>query len=511
MSFLSLDFLIFIVLVAIIYFLLPGKYQWIFLLISSGVYFCACSEWYQALNLLLFLLFNYIMSLQISKNIEKKRKRFLVCTIVTDVIYLLLFKYFGFFADFILAIGANKEAVKQVNVTLNNLAPMGISYIALIVMGYLADLYWEKVSVQKNPGKFLLFSCYFPQIISGPLVKYSEADENYYGNKHAFSYDRTVRGLERVLIGVFKKLVISERAAVIANTVYDSYQVYAGFYIPIGVLFYIAQLYADFSGLMDIVLGISEIFGITLPENFDSPFRSETIAEFWRRWHITLGRFLKEYVLIPMQTSKWFRKLRKAYKNKVSKEFEKRFNIPRYLIMLVSWIIIGFWHGGGWNFIFGVGIYMWIIIILGEVLSPTMDKINNFLHINTECYSWHLFRRLRTLILYMFGVSFFRAATLKEGFALWKSAFSLFNPWILFDKSLYNLGLDKDEFLILILGIIIITFISHLKEKGDVRDILAKQNFIFKVAIFLVLFLLIITWGYYGTGFSSSDFIYGRF
>ena len=510
MSFVSLDFLYFFLLAAIIYFIMPKKAQWIWLLVVSGFFYYKMTAWYQAVNLIVFLLINYISSIVMSRQ-TSKRKPVFVGVLTFDVVYLLLFKYFSFFYPLFRAIGLSDAVLGSAKAYLLEYCPMGISYIAIIVIGYMTDLYWENVTVQNNPAKFALFACYFPQIISGPLVKYKEMDGNLWGEKHSFDYNRVVRGLERVLWGVFKKLVISGRAGVIASTIYDNYLYYNGFYIPIGVGFYIIQLYTDFSGLMDIVIGISEIMGIEMPENFNTPFNSETISEFWRRWHITLGRFLKDYVLFPMQMSKGFRKLRKAYKNKVGKEFEKKYNIPRYLTMLVSWIIIGFWHGGGWNYIFGVGVYMWAVIVLGEVLEPQFKKLTEILQINTECFSWHLFRRIRTLMLYMFGVSFFWAENIRAGFALWKSAFSRFNPWIFFDRSIYDLGLSREEMLILVFSVLVLLVVSHLQQKDSVRNILNKQNFVFRLIVFLALFVMTVTWGYYGAGFNAASFIYGRF
>lgn len=510
MSFVSLEFLLFCVIIAAIYFILPANIQWVWLLIASIYFYYQNSAWYQAVNLLIFLTINYIMSQVISRQTEK-RKAVYVSVLVFDVIYLLVFKYFSFFMKPLLVIGINETLLGTMKAYLSELAPVGISYIALIVIAYLTDLYRENVVIQRNPGKFALFSCYFPLIVSGPLVKYEEMDENLWGKKHEFDYDRIVSGIERIIWGVFKKLVVSSRAGVVATTIYESYESYPGFYIPLGVIFYIIQLYSDFSGLMDIVIGVSEILGIYVPENFNSPFYSETMSEFWRRWHITLGRFLKDYVLFPMQMSGWFRKIRKAYKSKVGKDFEKKYNIPRYFTMLISWFIIGFWHGGGLNYIFGVGIYMWIVIVLGEVLAGVFDKVIEVLHINTECFSWHLFRRVRTLALYMYGVSFFWAATIRDGFNLWKMAFSEFNPWIFFDKSIYALGLDKDEMLILIISVIIMAIVSHINKTETVRSLLNKQNFIFRLFVYAVLFGAIITFGYYGVGFNASSFIYGRF
>jgi len=510
MSLVSLEFLAFIVVVAIIYFILPGRIQWVFLLVSSVIFFYLNSNMYQVVNLLFFLTVNFIFSIIMSKQTDR-RKLVFVCIVLFDIAYLLLFKYFSFFMPLLSLLGIYEERLIRINGLVTDIAPMGISYMALIVIGYMAELYWEHVDVQKNAGKFALFACFFPQLMSGPIVKYQEYDGNLWGDKHYFNYDRVVSGIERIIWGVFKKLVISARAGIVASTIYDSYHVYTGFYIPVGIAFYIIQLYCDFSGLMDIVIGVSEIFGITMPENFNTPFYSETMSEFWRRWHITLGRFLKEYVLFPMQTSGWFRKLRKSYKKAVGKNFEKKFNLPRYFVMLISWAFIGFWHGGGWNYIWGVGIYMWIVTTLGELLEPAFCKMTAALRINTECFSWKLFRRVRTFILYMFGVSFFWAKSLKDGFMLWKNAFASFNPWIFADRSLYQLGLSREEMMILGISLLILFTVSHIQQKNSVREVLNRQNYGFRVLVYISIFALTVVWGHYGSGFDAASFIYGRF
>lgn len=510
MSLVSLEFLAFVLIAAVIYFILPAKCQWAFLLAASGVFFYLNSSVVQLINLLLFLAINFIFSLIMSKQTDK-RKLVFVCVVVFDIVYLLVFKYSSFFIPLFRLCGISEQSIMHFNSIMTGTSPMGISYIALIVIGYMTELYWEHIELQGNAGKFVLFACFFPHIISGPIVKYQEYEGNLWGEKHYFSYDRVTSGIERIIWGVFKKLVISSRAGIVANTIYDSYHVYTGFYIPVGVIFYIIQLYCDFSGLMDIVIGVSEIFGVSMPENFNTPFYSETISEFWRRWHITLGRFLKEYVLFPMQTSGWFRRLRKAYKKAVGKEIEKKINAPRLFTMLISWTLIGFWHGGGWNYIFGVGIYMWIIIAFGEILEPVFEKAVTVLNINTDCFSWKMFRRVRTFILYMFGVSFFWAKTLKDGFMLWKNAFASFNPWIFVDKSLYNLGLSREEMLILIVSVLILFLVSHIKQNESVRKALNRQNYLFRVLVYTALIVVTVVWGHYGTGFDASSFIYGRF
>ena len=346
---------------------------------------------------------------------------------------------------------------------------------------------------------------------SGPIVSYEQMHSQLWGEKHHFHYENVIRGAERALWGIFKKLVISERCAMVVNTVYSYYEAYAGFYVFLAAFMFALQLYADFSGLMDIVIGVAECLGIVLPENFDTPFYSLNLSEFWRRWHITLGGFLRDYVFYPIEHSLPFKKLRRFCKNRFGKGYEKKFNLPANLALLISWFLIGLWHGGGWNYIFGVGLYMWAVIVLGEVLSPLFERLSKLLHINTNCFSFRMFQRVRTAVLFAFGLSFFRAQSLKDGFRMWRSAFSLFNPWIFFDRSVYELGLPKDEWLILLFGLLILIIVSILQQSGPVREKLHRQNYIFRLFVFLALFVMVINWGYYGMDFVAADFIYGRF
>ncbi len=332
-----------------------------------------------------------------------------------------------------------------------------------------------------------------------------------WGRKHRFSYDRCVRGMERVLWGLFKKLVISERLSIVVGRIYDYYEAYNGLYIFAAAAMFAMQLYCDFSGLMDIVLGCSEVLGITLPENFDNPFLSLNLSEFWRRWHITLGGFLRDYVLYPLERSGLLKKMRKACKKHLGKGYEKKYNLPLYFSLLISWFLIGLWHGGGWNYIFGVGLYMWAVIVLGELLHPFFMWLVKILHINTECMTYRLFLRIRTYLFFMFGLSFFRAETLEDGFLMWKGAFATFNPWIFFDESFFKLGLDRREWGILAFGLLLLFLVSYLSGKKDVRTYIREQNFIARLLVFAGLFAMIVVFGCYGEAFSAADFIYGKF
>lgn len=516
MTLISLSFFAFFIIVAIVYYLLPGKVQWIWLMLSSMYFYYKCASWQQMLIFLIYIGINWVATLYMEEE-SPHRKGAFKFAILADVILLAIFKYMDFFIEIVLScIRLFKPEFTSGHLDLlvyytEAFAPPRISYFALIIISYLIDVYWGKVKPQKNPGKVLLFAGYFPQMTSGPIVQYEMMQNELWNEKHKFNYESFVKGAERIIWGVFKKLVISERCSIIVNSIYGNYQIYAGFYIPFGAAMFALQLYTDFSGLMDIVLGVSECLGVTLPENFDTPFYSLNLSEFWRRWHITLGAFLRDYVMYPIQRSNPFRKLRKFCKNKFGKNYEKKFNLPLYLALFISWFLIGLWHGGGWNYIFGVGLYMWLVIVIGELLSPVFSWLIKVLRINTECFSWKLFQRIRTFLLFIFGLSFFRAESLKEGLKMWKSAFSLCNPWIFFDHSLYNLGVSKDEWFILLLGLLILIVVSILEQSGPVREKLHNQNFIFRLLLFVILFVMIINWGCYGADFIAEDFIYGRF
>lgn len=515
MSIISLNFFIFFILVMLVYYLLPGRVQWIWLLLASIFFYVYKTYIPQSVIFLLFVIVNWASSVYGSRHDTSKKKIYVV-TLVFDILFLSILKYNSFVFDILQSLGlsAYKDAFAAVSKWLLQYEPPHISYFALIVIGYLTDAYWGKIVAQTNPGKFLLFCGYFPIMMSGPIVRYSQLENSLLSSdKKRFDYERVVRGLERVIWGIFKKLVISQRCAIIVNTIYGNYQIYSGFYVVIAVMTYAFQIYTDFSGLIDIVLGLSECLGVDLPENFKAPFFSRSIAEFWRRWHITLGAFLKDYVLFSMQRGKLYKKLRDFCKSHIGKDYKKKFDLPVYVCMFVSWFVIGLWHGGGWNYIFGVGLYMWFIIVVSDILAPYFKKITVILHINTECESYHLFQQIRTFFIYLFGLSFFRAESMSQGFALWKSAFSSFNPWIFFDESIYKLGLDRQEMNIMGIGLIVVLVASYISEREnmDIRDFLRRQNFLFRVILFTVLFVVTIVYGKYGSGYNAADFIYGRF
>ena len=272
MSITSFYFLCLFALALLLYYLVPKKVQWPLLLLLSIGYFLTSAEvrdshaWYLILYPMAAVGAVWGAAILIDRTKEQKKKlAALICAVLFCVGLLCTLKFFH----------------------LGLLAPMGISFYTLTLLGYLFDVYYEIGPVQRNYGKLLLFCCYFPTMISGPIMKYSDMEKQMYTG-HKLDYRNVTFGMQRMILGFFKKLVISERTAILANEIFNNYEKYSGVSIWVGAAAFTMQLYTDFDGCMDIVLGISECFGIRLPENFSAPFLSRSIEEYWRRWHITL-------------------------------------------------------------------------------------------------------------------------------------------------------------------------------------------------------------------------------
>lgn len=388
-------------------------------------------------------------------------------------------------------------------------SPLGMAFWMLTGIGYVTDVYRGSVAKKVSPAKTVLLIGFFPLMTSGPILRYGEtADE--LTDPHRMDTKRIAFGAQRLLWGCMKKLVISQRLAVIVDTVYANAGTYQGWSILFAVCCFSLQLYTDFSGCMDIVLGAADLFGIRLPENFQTPFFSKNVSEFWRRWHITLGAWLKDYVLYPLLHSEPFRRLKKVLRKLLGRTWGER--IALYLGMFVSWFLIGLWHGSSWKYIFGVGLWFWVVIVTGELFSPVFVRAAKRLHVNMECFSFRLFQRLRTFAIVAFGLSFFRAESAREGLKLWKEAFACWNPQVLFGSSLLTHGLDLQDMIVLAAGLLVLLAVSIMQYRGvAVREWIAGQNLIFRWGLFLTLFFAVIIFGMYGKQYNAADFIYQGF
>ena len=505
------SFYILVACAVILYYIVPIKFRWFIIFVASFIFVISANGYKLAAITIGIVLWAYLWALVIMKiNNKHVIKKFVCCGAVGGIVAALLFfkeqLFFVNTGNVILSHTFTDFRLKAYKI----MSPLGISYFSLTLISYICEVYWETVSVEKNPLKFMTYSIYFPTLTSGPILKYKDRYKEIIDGKK-FDYVKFCYGLQRIFWGFFKKLVISERLAIYVTTVYSDYIKYDGLYILMAFMAFTFQLYTDFSGCIDIIMGISELFGINLPENFDKPFCAKNLSEFWRRWHITLGAWLREYILYPILKSELFQRIGYWSKDKFGKKTGKK--IPTWIALMISWFMIGLWHGGEYKYIYGVGIYMGMMIIIGEMLEPVFKMIKRVLKINEQAFSWRLFQRLRTCLLFTSGLSFFRADSLSSGFDMWKKAIANFNPWIFFDGSLETLGLSVYDFRILNASIFIMAAIGiiSLKTNKDIRVWISEQNLLFRWLVWISLIISILVFGMYGVGYNASEFIYGNF
>lgn len=504
MTITSFRFLLLVGVGLVIYYLLPRSWQWVELLLLSLVFYHYAARTHTIIYLIISTFTAYICTIWMDRLKKSRKCRKGAVTALTaaalTVNLLLWFVFKG--QDFWRAV---------INPDIELVAALGMGYYTLQVLGYILDCAWETVEPQKNPFKLFLFVCFFPQLTTGPISQYSQLESLY--QKHKFQYVNVAHGAQRILWGFFKKLVLAERVGILLSGITASPDAYHGYYAWIVLLMYPIQMYADFSGGMDIVIGVAEMFDIHLAENFRNPFFSRTSQEFWQRWHITLGAWAKGYVLYPMLKSKWMVKFSKFTRKKFGKEIGKF--LATSVGMFALWMVMGIWHGAV-KYIIGVSLWYWIILMLGELFAPFFKNVTEKFRFRTESFSWHLFQSARTYLIYAVGAAFFSMG-IEKGYLLLKQALEAVtgaasNPWIFFDGSILNSGITWGDINLMIIAVFLLFVVGVLREKyGYARIWMDKQSFVFRWFSWIALFLLVLIYGKYGPGYSAAEFIYQGF
>jgi len=510
----SAYFLLLLVLGMVIYYILPGRVQWIALLCMSVVFYCTAATPYTLAFPALSALIAWGVGLYLDRNRDKPEKSRAAAAlaasgIIANTAVWFLLKGSSFWVILSGALHASNSGIPALQ-PLPIAAAMGMGYYTAQVIGYILDVLWGTVQAQRNPLKLFLFVVFFPQLTVGPISRYSQLEVLY--GKHRFSYDNLCLGSQRILWGLFKKLVIADRVGMIVNGIWADPATYTGFWLWIAVLIYPLQIYADFSGCMDIILGSAELFDIHLAENFRNPFFARTAQEFWQRWHITLGEWARDYVYYPLLKSKRLVLLGKKARKRFGKKAGKL--IPWTVAMAILWFVIGFWHGSV-HHIVGVSLWFWSLLVLGEICAPVFSYMKEKLRVKTESFGWHLFQSARTYVIYALGCVLFTAEGLKEGlsrYGLLFHAFDKVNPWIFFDKSILKLGVTWEDVNLILLGVLLLFVVASLREKYNyARSWMQKQSIGFRWIAWIGLFLLVLIYGMYGPGYDASTFIYQGF
>ncbi len=520
MLFTSVQFLIFVFVALVLYYTLPKKCQWIVLLVAN-VYFYLQAGFYGAIFMAITMLTSYFAALimdyykivgeriiklskvevtrdekkKIKADVKRKSKVILVIALLINFGALGVLKYSNLFITSF----TNFSPV-------NFILPMGISFYTFQTMGYIVDVYRGSVTSEKNFFKYALFVSFFPQLVQGPISKFTMLSKTLYA-EHDFSWDVIESGLMRIIWGYFKKMIIADRASVGLATLISDFTTYKGAYSLLGIAIYAVQLYADFTGGIDITIGVAELFGITLPENFKQPFFSKSLAEYWRRWHITLCTWFKDYVFYPISTSKRVIHQGKWLKEHVSEGLGKRF--PMYLATLTVWFVTGMWHGAKWNFIVW-GLLNGIIMLLSQELSGVYKKVDSKLGLKkTKIYG--LFEIIRTTILVAVLQMLDYHKNIADAARMFVSIFTSANYGQVFGGGLFNIGLSVYDYVVLLVGIIVIYIVSYLGRNESLRVRLKSKPYAVRFILCLAMLVCILIFGSYGIGYEQSQFIYNQF
>ncbi len=384
--------------------------------------------------------------------------------------------------------------------------PLGISFYTFQSSGYLLDVYLKRIQAEKRPLRYGLFVSFFPQLMQGPIGRYSRLAGQLY-EPHSLNRDNIIRGAQRMLWGFFKKMVISDWAMVFVDAIFEAPEQYRGLAF-IGALLYLIQLYTDFSSAMDIVIGLSQMFGITLDENFQRPLFATSVADFWHRWHITLGTWMKDYLFFPVTLSRWMSKISSWSRKTFGKQTGRM--VPITIADMIVFLAVGVWHGAEAKFVF-FGFYNGLIIAVSELLGVQYRKWKSALHISGKERWYRGFLIARTLLITISRMFFNRAVSIGQAFRMIKYSLTSFNPGLLLTIPAGREGLSFTPYalLILVCGCVALFTVEVLQERGvKIRESLAKLPLPATAAIYFVLLLPI---GLFGSTAATKGFIYAQF
>ncbi|MDO4206536.1 MAG: MBOAT family O-acyltransferase [Lachnospiraceae bacterium] len=537
MTFTSFSFLIFMAATLVVYYVCPKKFRWIILLLASGTFYgIVCLKY---MPFLIFTILTTFFAAIGEEKIQDKRsaelkshkedwsseekKKYKQTTKIQKRLLLVAPLVLNFGILFVLK-GYLQMALPNAGISafltsIHILLPLGISFYTFQSMGYLVDVYRGKTKAEHNPAKFALFVSFFPQIIQGPIAIYDDLAKQLYDG-HDLEFENIKFGFQLILWGLIKKMVIADRAAPILNEILANKAEYGGFATLFAVLIYALQLYADFSGGIDIARGVAQMLGVTMAENFRRPYFAKSLAEYWRRWHITLGAWLKNYLFYPIAMSNGFFKIGKKAKKVFGSYIGKE--LPGCIATLITFLVIGIWHGANWKYV-GFGIWNGGILFISTLLKPVFLKMNEKLHIREKSFGWRLWQMLRTFLLVLGGYVFDIADGLGDAFSMLKNTTAgavtdLANGTAKaflgsFRQMLMNLGMDGKDLVLIITGLIVMIVVSIIQEKSQksLRGMIDQKTKWLEWVLMVAATMAVIILGVYGPGIKPGEFVYMQF
>lgn len=538
MTYTSFMFAVFALLTILVYYLMPSKkYQWVVLLIASFIFYMYNSyrfAFYIACTTAsIYFAAKYIedyarstkdlakkkkteLSRSEIKAFKKERKKreqlILAIALILNFGILFILKYYNFMVGGLFELlGFSKGETPFIKLFL----PLGISFYTFQATGYLIDVYRGLVDAERNFFKFALFVSFFPQTIQGPISEFEQLG-NQLTQEHKPEWIRFKLGCQLILWGLFKKLVIADRAIYFIQKCTNHYTQYNGLIIFLVGLTYALQLYTDFSGGIDISRGIAKILGIDMIDNFKRPYFSQSLGEYWRRWHISLGAWMKKYVFYSLAMSNTFMKLSNRIKKGEKKPSAVRMHLsktlPSALAIFVVFMFVGLWHGANSKYV-AFGVWNGAILMLSMLFKPVFLRMNEIFHVKDTSFFWKLFRIIRTFILVLVGYYFDIAKDFKSAVDMMSRSVFDWNISLAMQQLPKMLPQIQDH-IILFVASIILFVCSILQERKDAEspgELTHSHSAVLQWIVIFIEILLVAIFGVYGTGADPADFVYMQF
>ena len=492
MNFTSTPFVLFFTTITTLYYVCHPKWRWALLLVGSCYFYMAFLPKY-ILILFALIIIDFFLAKKIETSIGKKRKILFIVSIISNVGILFVFKYFNFFNDNMHNL-ANFIHWNYPIGSLSLILPLGLSFHTFQSLSYVIEVYKGKYKAERHLGIYALYVLFFPQLVAGPIER-PEHLLPQLKTDHKFSWKNIQEGVRLMAWGFLKKLVIADRLALSVTYVYGHISSSSSLSILITIIFFTFQLYADFSGYSDIARGSAKALGIDVTRNFEQPYFSKSVAEFWRRWHISLSSWFRDYFYFPLVYSK----------HQVTKNW-------LYACIILTFIVTGLWHGAGWTFII-MGALHGIYIVTGTITKSWRDKtVATKMGVCLQKVRGP-FQIIFTFALVSFSWIFFRSPNLSTAITFIKQLFINWNvplntislQYII--KPFDTLGFSQTDLLISIVGIGIILFVEHFQNHKPIGVIFDEQSLFVRSVTYSSLFLVIFVFGIYTT----SQFIYFQF
>jgi alginate O-acetyltransferase complex protein AlgI len=484
----SLEFLIFYPIITVLYFLLPHRARWVLLLAGSYYFYMAWRPEYLIL-IIISTSVAYFTGLKMGQEEQKKkRKKYLYLSLFVNLGLLIVFKYFNFFNDSI------RLLFRHLNISynvpgFNLLLPMGISFYTFQTLSYSIDVYRGTIKPEKHYGIFALYVSFFPQLVAGPIERADRLLPQFY-KKNKFDYERITAGLKIMAWGFFKKVVIADRLGVAVSAIYSNPTKHNSIQFIIATIFFAFQIFCDFSGYSDIAIGSAKVMGFDLMQNFKRPYFSKSIDEFWRRWHISLSSWFRDYLYIPLGG------------NRVSKG-------RHYFNLFITFLVSGLWHGANWTFVVW-GALHGTYLVIGRALSPVKKKLVELTRINKVPFIYKCVQVAFTFCLVTFAWIFFRANSIEEALYIIRHLFTdigkITNMQYLVN-SISGMALTKFQLIVCFIGIITVEGVHLLQRKGNIIDWLSEKPAITRWAVYSIL----VTATFWLAFSENKQFIYFQF